>query len=85
VRKHLNRTLAIAGIVPTIFNNASQDKAILEALKEQLASIATIYAPIPRATAFADAAMSRQPLAVYAPKHPSLIILDEIAKGIEAL
>ena len=85
VRKHLNRTLAIAGIVPTIFNNASQDKAILEALKEQLASIATIYAPIPRATAFADAAMSRQPLAVYAPKHPSLLILDEIAKGMEAL
>jgi chromosome partitioning protein len=85
VRKHLNRTLAIAGIVPTIFNNASQDKAILEALREQLSSIATVYAPIPRATAFADAAMARQPLAVYAPKHPSLLILDEITKGMEAL
>jgi chromosome partitioning protein len=54
-------------------------------LREQLSSIATVYSPIPRATAFADAAMARQPLAVYAPKHPSLIILDEIAKGMEAL
>lgn len=85
VRKHLNHKLAIAGIVPTIFNNASQDKAILEALREQLSSLSTVYSPIPRATAFADAAMARQPLAVYAPKHPSLIILDEIAKGMEDL
>lgn len=85
VRKHLNRQLAIAGIVPTIFNNASQDKAILEALKEQLSPLAPVFPPIPRATAFADAAMARQPLAVYAPRHPSLKILDEIAKGMEAL
>jgi chromosome partitioning protein len=85
VKKHLNRQLAIAGIVPTIFNNASQDKAILEALKEQLSPLAPVFSPIPRATAFADAAMSRQPLAVYAPRHPSLKILDEIAKGMEAL
>lgn len=85
VRKHLNRNLEIAGIVPTIFNNASQDKAILEALREQLSPIATVYSPIPRATAFADAAMARQPLAVYAPKHPSVAILDEIAKGMEDL
>ncbi len=85
VRKHLNRKLAIAGIVPTIFNNASQDKAILEALREQLSPMATVYSPIPRATAFADAAMARQPLAVYAPKHPSVAILNEIAKGMEDL
>lgn len=85
VKKHLNRKLAIAGIVPTIFNNASQDKAILEALQEQLSSLATVYSPIPRATAFADAAMSRQPLAIYSPRHPSLAILEEIAKGMETL
>jgi chromosome partitioning protein len=85
VRKHLNRKLAIAGIVPTIFNNASQDKAILEALREQLSPMTTVYPPIPRATAFADAAMARQPLAIYAPKHPSVAILNEIAKGMEDL
>lgn len=85
VRKHLNRKLAIAGIVPTIFNNASQDKAILEALREQLSPMTSVYSPIPRATAFADAAMARQPLATYAPKHPSVALLDEIAEGMEAL
>jgi len=85
VRKHLNRTLAIAGIVPTIFNNASQDKAILEALREQLSPLTNVYSPIPRATAFADAAMALQPLAVYAPKHPSIALLDEIAEGMEVL
>ncbi|MBD1866742.1 ParA family protein [Cyanobacteria bacterium FACHB-471] len=85
VRKHLNRKLAIAGIVPTIYNNASQDKAILEALKEQLSPLAPVFSPISRATAYADAAMARQPLAVYAPKHPSLKVLDEIAQGMEDL
>ncbi len=85
VRKHLNRRLAIAGVVPTIFNNASQDKAILEALREQLSPMTTVYSPIPRATAFADAAMARQPLAVYMPKHPAIAILDDIAKGMEDL
>ncbi len=85
VRKHLNRKLAIAGIVPTIYNNASQDKAILEALREQLSHLAPVFSPIPRATAFADAAMARQPLAVYAPKHPSLKLLNEIAQGMEDL
>lgn len=83
VRKHLNRKLAIAGVVPTIYNNASQDKAILEALKEQLSPLAPVFSPIPRATAYADAAMARQPLAVYAPKHPSLKVLDEIAQAME--
>ncbi|MEP1079283.1 AAA family ATPase [Leptolyngbya sp. PL-A3] len=83
VRKHLNRELAIAGVVPTIYNNASQDKAILEALKEQLSPLAPVFSPIPRATAYADAAMARQPLAVYAPKHPSLKVLDEIAQAME--
>ncbi|MBD1853185.1 ParA family protein [Cyanobacteria bacterium FACHB-502] len=85
VRKHLNRKLAIAGIVPTIYNNASQDKAILDALREQLSHLAPVFSPIPRATAFADAAMARQPLAVYAPKHPSLKVLNEIAQGMEDL
>ncbi|MBW4651659.1 MAG: AAA family ATPase [Kaiparowitsia implicata GSE-PSE-MK54-09C] len=85
VRKHLNRKLAIAGVVPTIYNNASQDRAILEALKEQLSPLAPVFSPISRATAYADAAMARQPLAVYASKHPSLKVLDEIAQAMEEL
>ncbi|WP_204150724.1 hypothetical protein [Leptolyngbya sp. CCY15150] len=45
--------------------------------------LATVFDPIPRATAFADAAMSLQPLAVYAPKHPGVQALNAIASGLE--
>ena len=58
---------------------------ILEALKNQLEPLATVYPPIPRATAFADAAMNRQPLAAYAPKHPAVTILNKIQQGMEKL
>jgi len=85
VRKHVNPKLAIAGVVPTLYSNASQDKIILEALQQQLSPIAQIFPAIPRATAFADAAMNLQPLAVYAPKHPAIAVLNHIAQGIEKL
>ncbi|HAG83536.1 MAG TPA: chromosome partitioning protein ParA [Cyanobacteria bacterium UBA12227] len=85
IKKHLNPQLAIAGFVPTLFCNANQDKIILEALQTQLSPLATVYPPIPRATAFADAVMNRQPLAVYSAKHPSLTVLNKIATGMEKL
>lgn len=85
VKKHINPKLAIAGIVPTLYVNANQDKVILQALKEQLSSLATVYPAIPRATAFADAAMDRVPLAVYSPKHAAIAILKKIAQGIDKL
>jgi len=85
VKKHVNPKLAIAGVVPTLYSNASQDKMILEALQQQLSPLARVYTAIPRATAFADAAMNRQPLAIYSPKHPAIPILETIAKGMEGL
>jgi chromosome partitioning protein len=85
VRKHVNPQLVISGIVPTLYTNANQDKVILEALEQQLSPLAKVYPAIPRATAFADAAMSRQPLAVYAPKHPAITVLKKIAQGMEKL
>ncbi len=42
IKKHVNPQLAIAGFVPTLFSNASQDKVILQALEQQLAPIARI-------------------------------------------
>ncbi|AFZ27229.1 ATPase involved in chromosome partitioning [Cylindrospermum stagnale PCC 7417] len=85
VKKHVNPGLAIAGFVPTLFSNANQDKVILQALQEQLSSLARVYPAIPRATAFADAAMNREPLAVYQPKHPAIEVLNQIAEGMEKL
>jgi chromosome partitioning protein len=85
IKKHVNPQLAIAGFVPTLFSNANQDKVILEALLEQLTPLGVVYTPIPRATAFADAAMNQQPLGVYSPKHPSLLVLNKIALGMGKL
>lgn len=85
VRKYVNPTLAIAGIVPTLYANANQDKIILQALSEQLSVIAPVYSPVPRATAFADAAMNLQPLAKYTGKHPAIENLNTIVQGMEKL
>ncbi len=86
VRQHINPGLEVAGIVPTLYvSNAAQDKMILASVQEQLSVLGRIYAPIPRATAFVDASMAGLALLEYQLKHPAVAILDEIAKGIEAL
>lgn len=86
VQAQVNPDLKIAGIVPTIYASGNaQDKAILAAIQEQLAAMTTIYPPIPRATAFADASMEHLPLALYSPNHSAIKILDSIAIGIGAL
>lgn len=85
VKKHINPKLAIAGFVPTLYVNANQDKVILAALEQQLSPLAKVYPKIPRATAFADAVMNSQPLAVYDPKHPAIAVLKKIAQGMEKL
>ena len=78
--------------MPTLYVNANQDKVILEALEQQLSPLAKVYPKIPRATAFADAVMNSQPLAVYDPKHPAIAkrsvgiaVLKKIALGMEKL
>jgi len=86
VQEQVNPELQIAGIVPTIYASANaQDKAILRAIQVQLAAIATIYPPIPRATAFADASMEHLPLALYSPNHGAVKVLESIATGVAAL
>jgi chromosome partitioning protein len=86
VQSYVNPELKIAGVVPTIYaaGNA-QDKAILAAIQEQLGAITTVFPPVPRATAFADASMAHLPLALYSSGHVAVKILEEIATQMEAL
>jgi chromosome partitioning protein len=86
VQTHVNPDLKIAGFVPTIYavTNA-QDKAMLGAIQAQLGAIAPVFAPIPRATAFADASMEHLPLQLFSPGHPAVKVLDTIVDGLEAL
>ncbi|MCS6811977.1 MAG: AAA family ATPase [Cyanobacteria bacterium] len=86
VRSRANRTLKIAGFIPTMYTaRNSQDVRALEAIQQQMAEFGTVFAPIVRATAFADAAEAHQPLAIYSPRHPSLEIFDDIATYLESL
>ena len=86
VKAKSNRTLKIAGFVPTMYDRRnSHDDLTLKAIQEQLAPIAKIFPSIPKSTVFADASMERMPLAVYSPKHPAKKVLDEIAKEMEKL
>lgn len=85
VRKRVNPNLAIAGFIPTLHANTGQDRQILAALQEQVSALAPVFPPIPRATAFADAAMSLQPLAAYARSHPAVAVLETIAESLEKL
>lgn len=86
VQTYVNSELKIAGVVPTIYaaSNA-QDKSILAAVREQLGAITTVFPPIPRATAFADASMEHLPLAQYSLNHPAVKVLEAIATELEAL
>jgi chromosome partitioning protein len=86
VKSRPNRQLKIAGFVPTMYSSRnSQDARALAAIQEQLSPLGKVFDPIPRATAYADAAESHKPLGLYDSKHSSLSILNSIADYLEAL
>lgn len=86
IRKKGNRSLKIAGFVPSRYAATnSQDKRTLKAIQEQFAPVAPVYSPIPRITAFVDASEKQVPLAVYEPKNAVIKILDQLAAKMEKL
>ena len=86
VRSRANKNLAIAGIVPTLHEAQTvQGSTNLEAIHQQLSRIGTIFPPIPRSIAFADASQEHLPLALFQPKHPAVKVLKKIAKDIEQI
>ena len=87
VQRKLNRSLKIAGFFPTMYSaNNSLDQRTLESICEQLSSIGKIFAPLPRATAVAEAAEYGKPLALCPQKNSAILrIFDEIAIAMEVL
>lgn len=86
-RKRLNPKLKIAGFIPTMYSSSNNlDNRTLESLQEQLSSIATVFPPLPRATAIAEATEHGKPLALSPNKHSvTLKLLDELAIAMEQL
>jgi chromosome partitioning protein len=84
--KKANKKLQIAGFIPTRYAQSnSADVRTLAAIREQLISWGQIFPPVTRATAFVDASEEREPLAVYAPKHPAVALLAQIAQSLVSL
>jgi len=87
IRKRLNPKLEFAGFLPTMYQvSNSLDNRTLKSIQEQLETIATIFPPMPRATAVAEAAEMGKPLALCPNKHkPTLELFNQIAIAMEKL
>lgn len=87
VRKRLNPELQFAGFVPTMYQrNNSLDNRILGEIQEQLEKVAPVFAPMPRATAVAEAAELGVPLALSTNKHAATLkLFDQLAAVMEKM
>lgn len=86
VRKRGNRSLKIAGFIPSRYAATnSQDQRTLKAINEQFGQVGTVYDPIPRLTGFVDASEEQLPLAVYDKRNKAVKILKKIATQLEKL
>ncbi len=63
----------------------AQESRTYEAIKEQLSPLATVFDPIPKTIAFADASEARLPLALSNPKNPAVKVMKKIAASLEKL
>jgi len=86
IRKRLNTSLKIAGFLPTMYQTSnSLDNRTLDAINEQLGEIGTVFPPMPRATAIAEASELGKPLAL-CKKHKAILeLLDSLATTMEEL
>lgn len=86
LKKGANPSLAIAGFIPTMYDaRTAQESRTYKAIQEQLSPLATVFDPIPKSIAFADASEARKPLALFNPKHPAVKIMKKIASSLEKL
>jgi chromosome partitioning protein len=87
VQRKLNRSLKFAGFFPTMYSvGNSLDQRTLQSMGEQLSTLASVFPPLPRATALAEAAEYGKPLAMSPNKHQAILnLFDEIAVFLEEM
>ncbi|BAZ08236.1 cobyrinic acid a,c-diamide synthase [Calothrix sp. NIES-4071] len=86
VRQHTNPNLQFAGFVPTMYDGrTAQESRTVKAVQSQLSSIATVFPPVTKSIAFADASERRVPLSLFDKNHPAITILKQIARDLEKL
>jgi chromosome partitioning protein len=83
LKKGGHKQVQIACFIPTKYDSRNlQDTGILEELKKQVGDRIHITNPIPKSTAFPDAAQAHLPLGLYKKNHPAIKTLEEITKHI---
>jgi chromosome partitioning protein len=83
VQKGANRSLRVAGIIPTMYDSrTAQGNRSLKSI-QQLGDRISVFATIPNAIAFADASEKCLPLALYSSSHPALDALEAIAERLD--
>lgn len=83
VQKGANRSLRVAGIVPTMYDSrTAQGNRSLKSI-QQLGDRIPVFATVPNAIAFADASEKCLPLALYSANHSALDALDAIADSLD--
>lgn len=86
LRSKANKSLVFAGFIPTMYDGrTAQESRTLKAIQEQLSPLATVFDPVPKTIAFADASEDRLPLAQSSPKSSAVAVLKKIAKTLEKL
>jgi chromosome partitioning protein len=81
-----NKSLKIAGIVPTMFDSRTiQGQQSLESIKQMAAQVGPVLSIVPRKTDFANASQERVPLQLYSPQNPAIEPLKEIADRLGEL
>lgn len=80
VRAELNPSLKILGFVPMQFAKGTRhDQDVLEALTAQLQARGPVLLPIGYSADFKKSSLELKPLGAFNPKHPSVMVLDEVA------
>lgn len=92
IQKRLNKNLKVAGFLPTMYaSSTAMDQQTLFDINEQLASIAQVFSPLPRATALAEATKALKPFGAFISNNKKgsngtiLKVFDEVSETMEKL
>lgn len=83
VKQELNPAISILGFVPMQYARGTQhDRDVLEALATQLNVRAPVLTPVPMAADFKKATVEAKPLGVFNPRHPAVLVFEELAEHV---
>jgi chromosome partitioning protein len=73
----------LAGVIPTLYEKRNrQDNKILQAIRQQLGQVTSVFEPIPKAVAFPEASQAHLPLAQYQKSHRAVDTLIYLTQTV---